>query len=79
MSFRCKCGGQLSLVKLLTYEKNTIIKKDGKPYLSHINLTEYLDFGDSIAEKLVCWECDDEYEYLGLDEEGKVLKGEKLF
>ncbi|MFY0516425.1 hypothetical protein ACOMCU_01150 [Lysinibacillus sp. UGB7] len=78
----CECGNKLKLIELKTYEQISEIKNNGtlskrkrKPYLSHNQLAD--STGDN--SYLECWICEAKYEFLGVNEGGKVVKGEKFY
>ncbi|NWK72633.1 hypothetical protein HWX41_27315 [Bacillus paramycoides] len=81
--YACKCGGNLSLMELKAYTKITRINKDGmlskripQPYPSHLDVVENPD--GVMSSKLVCWECELKYEFNGLDEEGRIVRGDVI-
>lgn len=81
--FKCSCGGKLRLIELVTYEKaqrinvdGTMTKRKTKAYPSHVDLVSMLSIGSCIGEYLNCINCDTKYEFLGLDDTGKIIKGE---
>ncbi|PGX12091.1 hypothetical protein [Bacillus sp. AFS033286] len=80
LGYLCECGGNLCLMELKTYEKMTRINKDGvltkrisKPYPSHLDVVE--NYGGVVSSRLVCLECPLKYEFKGLDEVGRIVRG----
>lgn len=77
----CDCKSKLRLIEFKTYEQVTRINNDGKlskrkekPYLSHVQLTDY----NGENSFLQCPNCENRYEFMGIDDDGKVSRGEKI-